>query len=302
MYIIIVTFNGVKWLQKCLESTIPYPVIIVDNNSNDETVGFIKENFPEVTLFTQKENLGFGQANNIGIKKARQLGANNVFLLNQDAYLNEGTLGKLVQLQNNNPDYGILSPIHLNGDASGLDKNFSSYLLRSKNNQFYSDYVLDKSKSNVYEVPFINAAGWLLSKKCLETVGGFDPLFFHYGEDDNYCQRVNFHGLKIGVVPNIFLKHDREERKAVQSVPYSATFYKNMERSLKIKYADINFENINHLEKKLKYLIKSRIKSILKFKNGAAANYGKEIELIKKILPEIKKSRATNKKIGSNYL
>lgn len=84
-----------QWLQKCLDSCKGYQVIIVDNNSTDGTVSFIKENFPNIHLIPQTENLGFGQANNIGIKYALEQRAEYVFLLNQDAYLQEGCLGNL---------------------------------------------------------------------------------------------------------------------------------------------------------------------------------------------------------------
>lgn len=97
VYIIIVTFNGMQWLSKCLESTIPYPVIIVDNDSTDGTVDYIKKHYSEVKLFVNKENLGFGQANNIGISYALQHGAGYVFLLNQDAYLQKSAIGKLIE-------------------------------------------------------------------------------------------------------------------------------------------------------------------------------------------------------------
>ena len=210
--IVIVTYNGMKWLPKCLESTKPFPVIIVDNNSTDGTVAYIQSNYPDIILLPQEVNLGFGIANNIGISYALNEDADYVFLLNQDSYLVKNCIQQMISLMNNKAEFGILSPIHLNGDGTKLDENFSSYLTYSRNSDFYSDYVLNKKKKEIYEVPFVNAAGWLLSKKLLQEVGGFDPIFFHYGEDDNYCQRANYHGFKIGVIPDSFLLHDRENR------------------------------------------------------------------------------------------
>lgn len=85
-YIIIVSYNGMPWLEKCLKSCGKFPVIIVDNSSTDETVSFVEDNFPNVILLRQALNLGFGQANNIGIRYALDIGAENVFLLNQDVF------------------------------------------------------------------------------------------------------------------------------------------------------------------------------------------------------------------------
>ncbi|HYC84126.1 MAG TPA: hypothetical protein VEB86_02845, partial [Chryseosolibacter sp.] len=60
---------------------------------------------------------------------------------------------------------------------------------------------------------FVNAAGWLLTRKCIETVGLFEPLFPLYGEDQNYTQRLRFHGLFLGIIPAARMVHDRAERQ-----------------------------------------------------------------------------------------
>ena len=244
LYIIIVTYNGSKWIQKCLESCSNYPVIVVDNNSIDNTISIIENDFPEVTLIKQTNNLGFGKANNIGVRKAFDLGADYVFLLNQDAYLVGDTIKDLINTHQSNLDYGILSPIHLNGSGNKLDRNFSYYLNYDKNKKFYSDYILEaKSKHKLYEVPFVNAAAWLLPKSTLKNIGGFDPIFFHYGEDNNYCQKVIKEGLKIGVVSDCYVKHDREDviKRPIEGIEQKLNLFRT--QSL-IKYANVNFDGI----------------------------------------------------------
>ncbi|WP_298528038.1 glycosyltransferase family 2 protein [uncultured Christiangramia sp.] len=298
IYIIIVTYNGMKWLAQCLESTKPYPVIVVDNNSSDGTIDYIKNFHPDIKIFEQKANLGFGQANNIGISFALNEGADYVFLLNQDAYLVPDCLESLIKAQIANSEYGILSPVHLNGEGNRLDENFSNYLSYSRNNDFYSDYVLNKTKQEIYEVPFVNAAGWLISRNCLESVGGFDPIFFHYGEDDNYCQRVLYHGLKIGVVPHVFLRHDRENR----SNKLNKNLFDILSRNLKITFSDINTENLSHIENSLINRKRSKWKAYLKLNFKVGKNYQKEIRMLEKIIPQIKISRNLNKQKGTNYL
>jgi GT2 family glycosyltransferase len=162
--IVIVTHNAMQWIDRCLQSIGNFPVVVVDNASSDETVAHIQSNYPDVSLLPQESNFGFGKGNNRGIAYALKNGAQQVFLLNQDAYLVDACLENLITTQKNNPDYGILSPIHLNGKGDLLDKNFSHYVCFEANSHFYSDYVLDNPKQEVYEVPFVNAAGWLLSK------------------------------------------------------------------------------------------------------------------------------------------
>lgn len=302
IYIIIVTYNGMKWLRKCLTSTKPYPVIVIDNYSTDNTVEYIKRNYPKVKLLKQKENLGFGQANNVGISYALEHGAKYVFLLNQDVYLEPGCIEKLVATQRKTPEYGLLSPLHLNGQGNKLDHYFSIYINYEANPDIYSDYILNRPKKAIYSVPFINAAGWLISKKCLETVGGFDPIFFHYGEDENYCQRVHYHGFKIGVCPEAKLKHDREARKAKKIQPGSSEYFDNIAKSLKSKFANINKSYKGEL---LEMAEKRKIafrKSLFKLNFEKARYYNREVKMLKKVHVEIIKSRSVILKKGLHYL
>jgi GT2 family glycosyltransferase len=301
IHIVIVTYNAMPWIQKCLESTLPYPVIVVDNSSVDDTVVFIRNNFPSVTLLPQKNNLGFGKANNIGIAKALELKAKAVFLLNQDAYLIDNCLDKLWTIQQAAPNYGILSPIHINGKQTKLDSGFSKYVKNTQNSDFFSDFVL-KNIQTVYDVPFVNAAGWLLSEKCITTVGGFDPLFFHYAEDDNYCHRVLYHGLKVGVVSEAFLIHDREDRKTPKIAPFSKQYFDLAERKYKLRLSNINIsfeEEYSRIEKELK---KIRFKKILKFQWAKALLVQKQLNRLAQFEKQIISHRAKSASLGRTYL
>ncbi len=301
-HIIIVTYNGMQWLSKCLESTTPYPVVIVDNNSTDDTVEYIKRNHPEMKLIVQTKNLGFGQANNIGISYALREGAEYIFLLNQDAYLKPGCIERLINSQRKSPEYGILSPLHLNGQGDRLDNYFSNYLNFRANPDFYSDFVLNKPRKEIYEVPFVNAAGWLVSRKCLETVGGFDPMFFHYGEDDNYCQRVHYHGLKVGVCPETSLKHDRETREIKKMESGTSEYFENKAKSLKIRFTNINKPYLNELLILGRKRKRAWKKSLFKLKFKQAAYLKLEIEMLGQVHKEVLESRKQTKKEGLTYL
>ncbi len=288
------------WLKKCLDSCAAYAVIIVDNASTDITVSFIETNYPDVTIFRQADNLGFGQANNIGIRYALDQGAEHVFLLNQDAYLVDSVLDELVVFQKQHSNYGVLSPIHITGDQKKLDNNFSNFMLKEKTGQFYSDFVLGNNLAAVYEVPFINAAAWLISRKCLETVGGFDPLFFHYGEDENYCQRVVFHDLKIGVLPQCYVIHDREYRQKNKSRMFSKAYYNMAEISYKIKLANILLPFT--IKKSIRIVERGVFKMFIQLRIKKAYGFSKEFILLKSICKDIEESRKRNLSKGSHYL
>ena len=297
--IIIVVYNGMQWLKRCLNSCNNFNTIIVDNKSSDNSVRFIQNNYPSITILSQNENLGFGAANNIGISYALKNNADYIFLLNQDAYLEEGTIEKLIEVHKNNINYGILSPIHLNGDGKKLDLNFSNYL--QKNKKLLYDSLKHNFTNKVYEVPFVNAAGWLLPKNTLKNIGGFDPIFYHYGEDDNYCQRVLFHGYKIGVVIDSYILHDREFRRRKEEISNKDKLLLK-ERYLKYKLANINCDIDKNLIKERRKLKIQIIKFILRLRFRSAYYFFKELNLLNKIVPAVRKSRSITKKIGRHYL
>ena len=217
--VIIVTYNAMPWANRCLtslrQSVVPCDVTIIDNGSTDGTQDYIHNNFPEVDLIRNKENLGFGQANNIGLQKALDNNYDFVYLLNQDAWIQEDTFKHLIDASEAHPEYGVLSPMQMNADGLHFEEKFRSYIIPhhqvfspSLTEDLYFQRVVD-----VYEVSFVMAAHWLITSKCLATVGGFSPTFPHYGEDNNYLNRTNYWKYKIGIVPSARAVHDRSNIK-----------------------------------------------------------------------------------------
>lgn len=214
VFVIIVTYKGVKWYDRCFgsfrASDMPVQVIAVDNSPGNEDAGYIRLHFPEVHLIKTNENIGFGRANNLGMRYALDNGCDYVFLLNQDAWIDApDTLCKLVSVAAQHPEYGIVSPIHLNAEKSSINMQMGLGA-HHRNEKLLSDLYLNKV-NDIYETNYVNAAAWLLPRKTLEIVGGFDPIFKHYEEDDNYLNRVIYHGLKIGVCPSARIIHDHHD-------------------------------------------------------------------------------------------
>ncbi|ASB50955.1 glycosyltransferase family 2 protein [Alkalitalea saponilacus] len=233
---IIVTYNGSKWIDKCfgslINSTIPIKVLAIDNASTDGTPQIIRTKFPQVEVIETGENLGFGKANNIGLKRVLDENADYAFLLNQDAWVEPDTIEKLVKIHQNNPQFDLLSPIHLNGNGDAIDRNFQNYLGPSFTPEFYSDLFLKKNKE-IYEGKFANAAAWMLTRKCIEIVGGFDPIFKHYGEDDDYIYRLHYHKLKLAIIANAIIYHDRPQTGKMNNSFYKNQIYTRSVLSLK---------------------------------------------------------------------
>ena len=118
---------------------------------------------------------------------------------------------------------------------------------------------LNKTKT-LYLFKYVNCAAWLVSKECIRKVGGFDPLFFHYGEDENYCQRVHYHGYKIGVSTIAKIRHDRDERNGEMRAEFKS---QNVKRDELVRLADINnlyySEEIQLLQKQYFRFMRSRL-------------------------------------------
>jgi len=227
---IIVTYNGMKWAERCfssLEASTSRPdIYVVDNGSTDGTVEYIKTHFPSVTLVENSSNMGFGQANNIGLQYALDNGYDYIYLMNQDAWVKPDTLSRMTELMDAHPDYGILSPMQLESNEQRMDGNFASLTLGRY--QFSPDFLNDlyfHHVDNVYEVSFVMASHWMLSSSCLKKTGGFSPTFYHYGEDENYIQRIHIHNFKAGITPNVTAVHDRQYRSKTKKEIVFFNFY-----------------------------------------------------------------------------
>lgn len=219
-YAVVVTYNGqndiIQCLTSLLASTVPVRILVIDNHSADNTVKIIRRDFPEVDVMCSTENLGFGKANNIGMKYAYESGAEHVFLLNQDAFVDADTIRRLRDLQVAHEEFALLSPLQLDGTGNRLDQKFASHLAKSGSiANILSDTMVSAEKSDLYEVDFVNAAAWMLSRRCVEEVGLFNPVFEHYGEDCEYAHRVWQKGFKAGLALQATACHNRAQNEPV---------------------------------------------------------------------------------------
>ena len=296
-----------KWIEECLtsvlNSSIPIEIIVIDNCSSDNTTAYIKTNFKSVILYEQNENLGFGKANNIGMSHALKHNADFVFLLNQDAFVQPDSISKLIDCSINNNQYGILSPIHLDYAGTLLEHSFFVFLSNDKSKTFYSDFVLKNNIKKIYNIDFVQAAAWLLPIATIKKIGGFDPIFFHYGEDNNYSQRVLFHKMEIGVVSNSFIRHDSNTTPKPAFELFSENYFKKYVKKLQTEYANLNIEfsekQINNEKVKIYKLLGIAFMSFNLFK---IKGFYKKLQILSKTVKQIKESRKKNSIKATNYL
>lgn len=232
--VIIVSYNFEQWITHCLNSlrasTFPLSVVMVDNASTDRTVEIVGKLYPEVHIIEANSNLGFGRANNIGIEYAIKNGSDYCFLLNQDAWIDQNTVKELIMLAQKYPSHGVFSPVHLNGNGDDLDFGFATYSgLKSKDE-------LPSIQKDLVTTKFVNAAFWMIPTSVLKVVGGFSSLFYHYGEDIDFINRLTYHGYLLGYSPRVFGCHDRENRVVTRVAFIRAEWV-----YLLSEYANINY-------------------------------------------------------------
>ena len=301
LFVIIVTYKGQRWYDRCFgslrQSTIPIQTIVVDNASNDGTVEYIKEHFPEIHLVESKENLGFGRANNIAMRHALDNGCDYAFLLNQDAWIEPNTLQQLVNIAERHPDYGIVGPVQVNAERTKVLSGMIRFLVNpdNLNLDLFSDLMIG-SVDEIYPVAEINAAAWLLPRKTLEIVGGFDPIFLHYGEDWNYLSRVLYHKMKVGLTPRIQVVHDCVEH-VDRPKSYSMEFDKwLLQRAADIQYPDTQVEDMMR-----HYGRMALVKLVAFHKATFKENWG-AYKFLMKHKTVIEQSRNQNKKKTNSWL
>lgn len=226
-----------KWVDRCLgslrDSYIPIQTIVVDNGSTDGTRDYIPSHYPDIVWAPQDDNLGFGQANNIGLNYALDHGADYVLLLNQDAWINREMLVQLLRFDDQRT---LLSPIHLNGRADDFDHNFCNNTIRRSSDIDNLRQLKIGDKLKPFEAIAVAAACWFIPIDIVKTVGGFNPLFFQYGEDHNYIDRLFYHQFALKVIPTTFACHDRNQFGHPE-------LYK---RGIVYRYLLIHYTNINH--------------------------------------------------------
>ncbi len=300
IFAIVVTYNALRnnWIDKCIKSlqnnTVKCEIVVVDNASTDGTRDYVPNNFPEIVWMPQDNNLGFGQANNLGIRYALEHNADFVLLINQDASLASDALELLLEAAAEN-DNALMSPLQLNGNGSKIDQMFKRTLSKAENGMM-EDLIIRHEMNMVYTTGMFAAATWFMPAKMLKDIGGFNPLFFHYGEDDNYQLRLRYHGYKNIVVTKALMYHDRGEHGNME------LFNKNkIRRELLVIACDINRSPLRYIVDILHHFYKCYI-YYLPRRQYRLGSFSLAVLWIIGHICSINKSRKKEKQLGQTWL
>ena len=261
--VIVVNWNVRELLRACLQSVydeggLPahaVQLIVVDNASADGSAEMVRQEFPQVELQANADNLGFGRANNQVLPQCR---APLVLLLNPDTLLLPGTLSEMVRTMEADPAIGVLGSRLLNGDGTLQRWTGGAYprLANVINHYFFVDRLLpqglrppplylDHDVQRDTEVDWVSGACMLLRASALKG-SLFDPDYFMYGEDMALCHRLKQAGSKVVYTPRASIVHFQGESMKQQqgdvllsSLKGPRQFYRQMRGERAVRLYDL---------------------------------------------------------------
>ncbi len=217
--IIIVSWNTSELLRQCLASlaenapTVDFDVWVVDNASTDESARMVREEFPEVILIENDQNVGFARANNQALQKSS---SEYVLLLNPDTVIKPGSIDRLLAFLENNRDHGGAGPRVLNPDGS---LQLSCYPQPTLSREFWRLFHLDAvwpygvydmsrwDQDEDRDVDVLMGACLMARRAVLEQVGLFDETYFVFSEEVDLCHRIRAAGKALSWVPAAEIIH-----------------------------------------------------------------------------------------------
>jgi GT2 family glycosyltransferase len=243
--VIIVNYNVKYFLEQCLLSVIKAAshieteILVVDNNSSDGSVDYIRQRFPSVNVIANKDNPGFSKANNQGIRMTK---GEFILILNPDTLVAEDTFDICIDFMNKHADAGTLGVKMIDGKGNFLPeskralptpevafyKMFGLARLFPHSHRFGKYHLSYLSKDETNPVDILSGAFMFFRKKVLDEVGYFDEAFFMYGEDIDLSYRVLKAGYKNYYLADTTIIHYKGESTKKGSLNYVKVFYQAM--------------------------------------------------------------------------
>ncbi|MEO5945930.1 MAG: glycosyltransferase [Chitinophagaceae bacterium] len=243
--VIIVNYNVKLFLEQCLCSVqkailgMDAEIIVIDNNSSDNSIDYLTPKFPAVNFIANKENTGFAKACNQGLLQSK---GNYILFLNPDTIVPEDCFTKCISFFETNKDVGAIGIRMLDGSGIFLKESKRSFPSPSTSlyklfglakmfphSKVFSRYHLGHLNENENnEVDVLAGAFMMIKKEVLDKTGGFDETFFMYGEDVDLSYRIQKAGYKNYYFADSSIIHFKGESTRKGSMNYVRMFYNAM--------------------------------------------------------------------------
>ena len=214
--VVILNYNGKHFLEKFLPTVIqhsyPHTLVLADNASTDDSLAFVKENFPELIVIENKGNFGYAKGYNLALK---QLDFDYYVLLNSDVEVTENWIEPIVTLMENDlkiaacqpkiKDYTHRTLFEYAGAAGGYIDAYGYPFCKGR---LFNTLEEDKNQFDALsEVFWATGACLFVRREAFWQVGGFDDDYFAHMEEIDLCWRLKNFGYKIYVEPQSLVYH-----------------------------------------------------------------------------------------------
>jgi N-acetylglucosaminyl-diphospho-decaprenol L-rhamnosyltransferase len=213
--VVVVTYNAMPWLERCLASVQGYPTVVVDHGSTDGTLETARR-FEDVRVVEQA-NAGVGAGWNRGLAETTEPW---VFLLNADAWVLGDGLAQLVEFAEQQPEAALVGPKLLNTDGT-LQRSARGFAtpwrlateffflrkLAPRSHALNAFYAANWDHATAREVEWLSGAAMLVRRAAVEQVGGLDEGFFMFNEESDWQYRMHEAGWKVVFFPGAEVVH-----------------------------------------------------------------------------------------------
>lgn len=195
--IIVLNWNGKEETIECIESlkNIKYPnyeVIVVDNGSTDGSVEILSKKYPNIKFIKNKENLGYAEGNNIGIRQAIKNKSIYVLLLNNDTVVDPNLLNELVNVAENDEKIGVVGPTIYNYNNKNKIQSCGAKLnwYTSKTKLLRENEIEDGKSNEIVDVDYVSGCAFLVKCELFKKIGFLCKDYFAYREEVELCVRA----------------------------------------------------------------------------------------------------------------
>ena len=258
--IVIVSWNVADLLAECLDSvrassladTVTIEIIVVDSASEDNTVSMLHEQYPQVQVLAQSENVGFTRGNNIGFAEAQ---GRYIFMLNPDTVIHGDAIGAMVRYLDAHPQVGVVGPHTLNSDGTYQSSRrrfptrplafFESTWLQGIAPRPMLDlfYVNDAPQTATLDVDWVQGSALMMRHEIYRQIGGLDTGYVMYFEELDWCKRAKDAGWRVVYLGDVQITH-HGGKSSEQVQAFKHIHYQQSKLRYYRKYHGAGFANV----------------------------------------------------------